>query len=88
MLYGIPIGRNLEGLNQETVVAMECHQALKLNDEERQLLVSPWTVKGDNYRQMIQEYLLPHLEDLDMQHLWFQQDGAIPHTARETMAIL
>ena len=23
-----------------------------------------------------------------MQNLWFQQDGATPHTARETMAIL
>ena len=41
-----------------------------------------------NYRQMIQEYLLPQLGDLDMQNLWFQQDGATPHTARETMAIL
>ena len=35
---------------------------------------------------MIQEYLL--LEHLSMQNLWFQQDGATPHTARETMAIL
>ena len=41
-----------------------------------------------NYRQMIQEYLLPQLEDLDMQNLCFQQDGATPHTARETTAIL
>ena len=46
------------------------------------------TVKGDNYRQMIQQYLLPQLEDLDMQNLWFQQDGATPHTSGETMAIL
>ena len=43
------------------------------------------TVKGDNYRQMIQEYLLPRLEHLDMQNLWFQHT---PDTARETMAIL
>ena len=41
-----------------------------------------------NYRQMIHEYLLPQLEDLDMQNSWFKQDGATPHTARETMAIL
>ena len=41
-----------------------------------------------NYRQMIQEYLLPQLKNLDMQNLWLQQDGATPHTARETMAIL
>ena len=37
---------------------------------------------------MIQEYKLPQLEDLDMQKLWFQQDGATPHTSRETMKIL
>ena len=37
---------------------------------------------------MIQEYLLPQLEDLDMTNFWFQQDGATPHTARETLAIL
>ena len=37
-----PIGRNLEGLNQETVVAMEREQNVKLNDQERQLLVLPW----------------------------------------------
>ena len=37
---------------------------------------------------MIQEYLLPQLEDFNMQNLWFQQDGATPHTKRETMAIL
>ena len=41
-----------------------------------------------NYRHMIQEYLLLQLKNLDMQNLWFQQDGATPHTARETMAIL
>ena len=40
-----------------------------------------------NYRQMIQEYLLQQLEDLDMQKLWFQ-DGATQHTARETITIL
>ena len=37
---------------------------------------------------MIQEYLLPQLEDFDTQNLWFQQDGATPHTAREAMAKL
>ena len=41
-----------------------------------------------NYRQMIQEYLLPQLKYLNMQNLWFQQDGATPHTASETTAIL
>ena len=30
----------------------------------------------------------PQLQDLDMHNLWFQQDGATPHTAAETMAML
>ena len=46
------------------------------------------TVKGDNFRQKIQDYLLPQLEDLDMQNVCFQRDEATPHAARETMAIL
>ena len=46
------------------------------------------TVTGNNYRQMLQRYLLPQLEDLEMHNMWFQQDGATPHTARETMTIL
>ena len=33
-------------------------------------------------------YSLPQLEDLNRQHLWFQQDGATPHTSIETMAII
>ena len=35
----------------------------------------------------IQEYFLLRLEDSDMQNLWYKQDGATSHTARETMAI-
>ena len=46
------------------------------------------TVSGENYRKMLQEYLLPHLEHLGLSNLWFQQDGATPHTARLTMEIL
>ena len=37
---GIPIRRNLEGLNHEIVVAMDRHQIVKLNDQERQ----PWSM--------------------------------------------
>ena len=40
-LQGIHIRRNLEELNQETVVAMERHKNVKLNNQERQLLVLP-----------------------------------------------
>lgn len=46
------------------------------------------TVNGENYRKMIEEYLLPKMEDLNMQNFWFQQDGATAHTARDTMALL
>jgi len=38
------------------------------------------TVNGERYRVMIDE--------LDLVDVWFQQDGATCHTARETMAQL
>ena len=37
---------------------------------------------------MINEFLLPNLEDMDMDEMWFQQDGATCHTARETIDLL
>ena len=36
---------------------------------------------------MIDEYLLPQIQDLDMQNFWFQQDGAATRTARETITL-
>ena len=32
---------------------------------------------------MIQEYLFPQLENLNMPDLWFQQDGATPYIQQE-----
>ena len=46
------------------------------------------TVDGNRYRHMIEEYLSHELEDLNREKIWFQQDGATPHTARETMDVL
>ena len=46
------------------------------------------TVNGERYRAMITNFFLPEMEVLDLHDMWFQQDGATCHTARETMAQL
>ena len=46
------------------------------------------TVNGNRYRQMLQEYLFHEMEDMNTENIWFQQDGATAHTARETMDML
>jgi hypothetical protein len=49
------------------------------------------TVTGDRYRAMITTFLAPAVERMMMNQersLWFQQDGAICHAARESMACL
>ncbi|XP_073828918.1 uncharacterized protein [Musca autumnalis] len=46
------------------------------------------TVNGVNYRETITNFLCPELEDMDVDDMWFQQDGATCHTANETMALL
>lgn len=46
------------------------------------------SVNGDRYRQMIQEYLLPEIRSMNIADIYFQQDGAPCHTARETIDIL
>ncbi|GFW39312.1 putative DD41D transposase [Trichonephila clavipes] len=43
------------------------------------------TVNGDRYRAMITNFFIPELNNHDVQELWFQQDGAICHTARATI---
>jgi len=37
---------------------------------------------------MIEEFFLPHLEEMDVGDVWFQQDGATAHTARASMELL
>ena len=37
---------------------------------------------------MISGFLLPEIEARNLNDIWFQQDGATAHTARETMVLL
>ncbi|GFY13989.1 DUF4817 domain-containing protein [Trichonephila clavipes] len=53
------------------------------NDESHNV-----TVNGDRYRAMIANFFIPELNNHDVQELWFQQDGAICHTARATIDLL
>ncbi|GFX67204.1 putative DD41D transposase [Trichonephila clavipes] len=53
------------------------------NDEEHNV-----TVNGDRYRAMINNCFIPELNNHDVQELWFQQDGAICHTACATIDLL
>lgn len=46
------------------------------------------TVTGERYRAMIVNFLWPQLNAIDVEDLWFQQDGATCHTANATMALL
>lgn len=45
-------------------------------------------VNGARYRKMLTEFLWPDLDHIDVQDMFFQQDGATCHTARETMVLL
>ncbi|GFT88613.1 putative transposable element [Trichonephila clavipes] len=46
------------------------------------------TVNGDRYRAIITNFLIPELNNPDVQELWFQQEGATCHTARATIDLL
>ena len=46
------------------------------------------TVNGVRYRNMITEFLWPRLDGMDLEGMWFQQDGATCRTARETIELL
>ena len=46
------------------------------------------TVNGKRYRTMLTDYVLPEIQAHGHGKLWFQQDGATSHTARETMNLL
>ena len=48
------------------------------------------TVTGARYRRMLEDYLLSQLErrQVPLQRVWFQQDGARPHTAAATLTCL
>ena len=46
------------------------------------------TVNGDRYRTMLNNFLWHEVEHIDVQNMWFQQDGATCHTAAETINLL
>lgn len=46
------------------------------------------TVNGERYRRMIRNFLWPRLQEIDLANIFFQQDGATCHTARETLDLL
>lgn len=46
------------------------------------------TVNGLRYRNMITEFLWPHLDGMDLEDMWLQQNGATCHTAHETIHLL
>jgi hypothetical protein len=47
-------------------------------------------VTSDQYVHVVNEFLFPefHRRDIDLTIVWFQQDGATAHTARQSMNIL
>lgn len=46
------------------------------------------TVNGQRYREMLEDFFKVGMEEQGPQNMWFQQDGATAHTARETIQIL
>lgn len=46
------------------------------------------TVNGDRYRAMIEDFLMPIVENEGMEHYWFQQDGATAHTSGLSIDLL
>jgi len=43
---------------------------------------------NERYRAMLNEFLLPKFEEEDTDDIWFQQDGALCHTANATIDLL
>ncbi|CAH2099714.1 unnamed protein product [Euphydryas editha] len=47
------------------------------------------TVNSDRYSHMITEFFFwREIEDMDVENMWFQQDGATSHTTRPVLALL
>ena len=45
------------------------------------------TVNGERDRDMISNFFLAKMQELDLHYMWFQQDSVISHTERVTMDI-
>ena len=46
------------------------------------------TVNGERYRAMLTNFLWPKIDAMNVDDLWFQQDGATCHTSRLTIDLL
>ena len=46
------------------------------------------TVNGERYRAMLEDYLWPELDKVDINNMWFQKEGATSHTAHVTVDLL
>uniref|UniRef100_A0A8D2J2S7 Transposase n=1 Tax=Varanus komodoensis TaxID=61221 RepID=A0A8D2J2S7_VARKO len=46
------------------------------------------TVTSERYIEMLETFLRPKLDDVDTEHVWFQQDRATDHTARRSLGVL
>lgn len=46
------------------------------------------TVNGERYRKMLTDFLSPQLDNINVENLWFQQDGSTCHTAKATISLL
>lgn len=46
------------------------------------------TVNGARYRDMLTNSFWPEIADMDLDDMWFQQDGATCHTANDTIELL
>ena len=46
------------------------------------------TVNGERYRAMLTNFLWPQIDTMNVDDLWFQQDGATCHTSRLTIDLL
>ena len=46
------------------------------------------TVNGDRYQAMLKEFIFTKIEEEDIGNIWFQQNGAMCHTAEATLDVL
>lgn len=62
-----------------------------------EVIIGPYFFKKSNlvvttnngpYVNMIQEFLEPQLQQINLGLLWFQQDGVTTHTPRNSMTVL
>ena len=60
-------------------------------------IIGPWffeenertvSVTSERYLKMLQDFFLPKLNEMGLDDVWFQQDGATAHTSRASMVFL